>query len=120
MKFLIQFLFQSDSPLVVYRDGDGIQDDLDICPYQRNADQANHDTDSSGDLCDTDDDDDGFPDVQDNCPLVKNPKQEDVNGGQSSLWYPCFILNLTCFCSQGMALVTHVKMITMETPLPMI
>ena len=35
-----------------------------------------------GDACDDDDDDDGVPDRSDNCQLVPNPTQRDLNG-----WY---------------------------------
>ena len=33
-----------------------------------------------GDACDDDDDDDGVPDRIDNCQLVPNPTQRDLNG----------------------------------------
>ena len=33
-----------------------------------------------GDACDDDDDDDGVPDRSDNCQLVPNPTQRDLNG----------------------------------------
>ena len=42
-----------------------------------NADQANLDGDSLGNVCDTDDDGDGVADGVDNCPLAANPKQSD-------------------------------------------
>lgn len=51
-----------------------------MCPRVQNANQANHDDDSYGDACDNDDDNDGFIDRRDNCRLVRNVKQEDVNG----------------------------------------
>ena len=35
---------------------------------------------SSGDFCDKDDDNDGIPDSNDNCPLVYNPRQIDLDG----------------------------------------
>ena len=37
-----------------------------------------------GDACDNDDDDDGVLDRDDNCQLVPNPTQRDLNG-----WYKC-------------------------------
>ena len=43
-------------------DGDGINDDVDNCPSIANADQADFDGDSIGDVCDADDDNDGLPD----------------------------------------------------------
>ena len=35
--------------------------------------------DGQGDACDDDDDNDGVPDSRDNCRLVPNPGQEDVD-----------------------------------------
>jgi hypothetical protein len=72
-------------------DGDGIGDQVDNCPQERNGDQQNTDRtwpggDLLGDRCDTDADADGVPnptpyynDIRpgtDNCPLVQNPGQE--------------------------------------------
>jgi hypothetical protein len=45
-----------------------------------NASQADQDADSLGDVCDLDDDDDGVPDVSDNCILDANPDQLDLDG----------------------------------------
>lgn len=53
---------------------------MDNCPYIANANQADHDNDGKGDACDHDDDNDGIPDDRDNCRLVANPDQMDVNG----------------------------------------
>ena len=44
-------------------DNDGIKDHQDNCPFGSNANQANYDNDSHGDVCDTDDDNDGMPDA---------------------------------------------------------
>lgn len=55
-------------------DGDGIADTADNCPDLGNTDQVDTDDDAMGDVCDTDDDNDGIPDesngthVMDNCP----------------------------------------------------
>ena len=38
------------------------------------------DNDGTGDLCDTDDDNDGVLDIDDNCPLVANADQADADG----------------------------------------
>ena len=48
-------------------DGDGVDDTLDNCPSDANADQADFDSDNQGDVCDVDDDGDGVIDVADNC-----------------------------------------------------
>ena len=37
-------------------------------------------TRGGGNACDVDDDDDGIPDIEDNCPLIANPDQLDLNG----------------------------------------
>ena len=44
-------------------DNDGIADYLDNCPVVSNADQLNTDNDANGNVCDTDDDNDGIPDT---------------------------------------------------------
>ena len=48
-------------------DSDGILDGIDNCPKITNSDQANYDLDVYGDLCDDDDDNDGKPDLEDDC-----------------------------------------------------
>ncbi len=45
-------------------DGDGHADDVDNCPAMANPDQANLDGDVHGDVCDEDDDGDGWSDKQ--------------------------------------------------------
>jgi Ca2+-binding RTX toxin-like protein len=63
-------------------DGDVAGDDTqDNCPGVANRAQANSDrADDGGDLCDTDDDNDGVADGSDNCRTKSNPGQEDVDG----------------------------------------
>ena len=57
-------------------DGDTVSNECDNCPSNSNASQTNTDGDTQGDACDTDDDNDGVPDISDNCPLVPNPTQD--------------------------------------------
>lgn len=61
-------------------DGDGVSDATDNCPAVVNADQANNDGDSEGDVCDMDDDNDTVVDLVDNCALVANLDQADTDG----------------------------------------
>ena len=48
-------------------DGDGILDGIDNCPRVSNTDQANFESDTFGDVCDDDDDNDGIADDADAC-----------------------------------------------------
>jgi len=53
---------------------------LDNCPTTSNVAQANFDGDSQGDVCDSDDDNDGRNDNSDNCPLSSNADQLNTDG----------------------------------------
>ena len=48
----------------------------------------------SGDACDNDDDNDGIPDSNDNCPLVLNPRQVDFNSKELLQFF--WILTVVC------------------------
>ena len=58
-------------------DSDGVVDGSDNCPSTSNANQANNDGDSQGDVCDTDDDNDTVVDTTDNCDFNANTNQLD-------------------------------------------
>jgi len=53
-------------------DGDGVQNPVDNCVYDANADQADYDSDNIGDVCDTDTDGDDVLNVDDICPVGMN------------------------------------------------
>jgi hypothetical protein len=70
------------------RDGDGVDNRPDNCPYAPNPKQEDRDEDRIGDICDNciDMDWDGFGDPgfpnscdEDNCPAIFNPHQEDAD-----------------------------------------
>jgi hypothetical protein len=65
-------------------DLDGIPDACDACPSTPPPEgQPGHldaDCDGDGDVCDTDDDNDGVADSSDNCSHTVNPDQADVDG----------------------------------------
>ena len=82
--------------LSVDNDSDGIRNNVDNCPELANPDQSNADSDLFGDVCDTDADGDTVADKLlandgsftvllvsdggDNCPLVANRSQADLDG----------------------------------------
>ena len=62
-------LYPQLEPSCTDTDGDGVCDEEDNCPAVSNADQANYDGDTEGDVCDSDDDNDGVPDTEDAFPF---------------------------------------------------
>lgn len=66
-------------PIAQDLDDDGANDNVDNCPTIPNPDQADADSDGTGDACDDEADGDGLPNEQDNCPFVFNPGQEDFD-----------------------------------------
>ena len=72
------------------QDGDGVEDEFDICPTIHNPGQEDFDDDAKGDVCDNcrmtfnpdqqDSDGDSVGDVCDNCPGKPNLDQADLNG----------------------------------------
>ena len=68
------------NPLTVDTDNDGFKDGQDNCPAVANRGQVNTDGDASGDVCDTDDDNDGILDTApDNCLLTPNANQANLD-----------------------------------------
>lgn len=79
-------------PVPVDTDGDGVIDNLDICPLIADPAQTDSDVDGLGNVCDTcpnvanpgaaqtlDSDGDGTPDACDNCPATVNADQADAD-----------------------------------------
>ncbi len=64
-------------------DNDGLLNPVDNCPLRANPDQTDTDRDGDGQVCDSDDDNDGITDYYesygDNCPLVPNHDQADTD-----------------------------------------
>jgi hypothetical protein len=67
-------------------DGDHVWDDKANCKELPNQEQDFHDSDSLGDACDPDDDNDGVPDATDNCPITIQCNQDDKDIFVSGNW----------------------------------
>jgi len=84
--FITTSIAFSDAKL---EDNDGIDTNIDNCPYNPNPDQSDGDDDLRGDLCDNcpaianfmqaDMDGDDIGDVCDNCVDISNPIQDDID-----------------------------------------
>jgi len=76
-------------------DADGVADDSDNCPTQANSDQQDTDADGSGDVCDWDDDSDGWGDwtekVAGSDPLdsASTPENATVDAGSEYMITTC-------------------------------
>ena len=84
---------QIDNPLFPKDgDGDGLDNDVDNCPFVSNPNQKDSDEDRVGNACDNaedvknlnqyDTDRDGIGDVIDNCKLIPNPDQKNRDGDE--------------------------------------
>ena len=69
-------------------DGDGLCANNDNCPLVTNPDQADTDGDGAGDACDNDNDNDGVPNPDDECPGTTDGPV-DENGCSLSQLCPC-------------------------------
>jgi hypothetical protein len=65
-------------------DIDGIENSVDNCPNTANTDQANYDSDSQGDVCDADDDNDGVNDNVDANPHSNMQPTVTIGGCNSN------------------------------------
>jgi len=69
-------------------DGDGLCANVDNCPTVANSDQADTDGDGIGDACDSDNDNDGVPNPDDDCPGTTSGPV-DANGCSLDQLCPC-------------------------------
>ena len=75
------------------KDNDGVKDIIDKCPKTPEGEDVNETGCASFEV---DTDLDAIPDVDDNCPLINNPRQEDRdNDGQGDLCDPDPIIKIT-------------------------
>lgn len=74
-------IFQTNSDVFPDMDGDGYSDNVDNCPFIPNSNQLDTDNDGSGNVCDSDDDNDGVADISDIFPLNPNETKDSDNDG---------------------------------------
>ena len=75
---------------------------LDNCPANANADQANADGDSQGNVCDLDDDNDGIADTDDRFPLNASASADTDADGAPNTWLAS--CNIACQLASGLQL----------------
>ncbi|MDO8526744.1 MAG: thrombospondin type 3 repeat-containing protein [Deltaproteobacteria bacterium] len=74
----IEELVKNTNPLQADTDGDSVYDAEDNCPVDKNNDQLDTDQDEIGDVCDEDDDNDGFSDKHE-IQTGTDPKKQDTD-----------------------------------------
>ncbi|MCA1807448.1 MAG: thrombospondin type 3 repeat-containing protein, partial [Actinobacteria bacterium] len=76
-------IFPNDATETTDTDGDGVGDNSDNCTLTANANQLNTDGDTQGDVCDSDDDNDGLSDVEEGVlgtsPLLADTDNDGTN-----------------------------------------
>lgn len=77
------------------RDGDGIRNTSDNCPYDANTDQSDNDGDHFGDACDSDDDNDSLQDAEE-APNGCNSFVRDTDGDGLTDWQEVKGYGLPC------------------------
>ena len=82
VKKIVSCSFQPANTVGCDFDGDGIQNENDNCPLDKNPGQQNMDGDAWGNTCDDDADGDSIIDVQDNCKLTPNSSQANQDGDE--------------------------------------
>lgn len=83
-------------------DSDGIDGVGDNCPSTSNADQLNTDGDVQGNVCDSDDDNDGASDSSDKFPLNPAASSDSDNDGYPGSWRPS--CDATCQANSGLTI----------------
>lgn len=116
----------SGPPVVGDRDGDGIIDQLDNCPDDRNPEQADEDADGQGDVCDAcppfagndDADSDGVGDACDPNPGTPGDVLVSFNGFSASVDGWIANANFMSVAGEGVATADDMKLATVTLPSP--